>query len=283
MDNDPTTQRAKERVPKATTTTTTAVDTKEATTTTVKEKGKDQQENGQAVHHYHHTAKEEEHQKENETTSCVTMENLDTPDKCWWKGQIYNIDQSQPVWSIPKDNQPPQLQQLPQSSASTTIMTQPQQTRLENINLYETGSFHTGVLSISSTTLIMGSTHRHWNSDKCGFTHIPTKPLRQQDPQTLTAINGEDIHIYGIKEVTLVHDILAIPATFIICDVNCAILGLDTITKNKLQLRVEGYRGHLARDHAEAQLDYIGHHFYLKALIFDGLYDYVDYTPDFAN
>eukprot|EP00971_Amphidinium_carterae_P219244 4352168-Amphidinium_carterae.1 len=51
---------------------------------------------------------------------------------------------------------------------------------------------------------------------------------------------------------------MAIPATFIICDINCAILGLDTITKNRLQLKVEGYRGHLARGQAEAQLDYIG-------------------------
>eukprot|EP00971_Amphidinium_carterae_P014698 290197-Amphidinium_carterae.1 len=79
---------------------------------------------------------------------------------------------------------------------------------------------------------------------------------------------------------------MAIPATFIICDVNCAILGLDTmctITKNKLQLNVEGYRGHLSRGDTAAQLDYIGHHFYLKATIFDGLYDRVDYTPDFAD
>eukprot|EP00971_Amphidinium_carterae_P179007 3550688-Amphidinium_carterae.1 len=78
---------------------------------------------------------------------------------------------------------------------------------------------------------------------------------------------------------------MAIPATFIICDVNCAILGLliETITKNKLHLKVEGYRGHLARGQAEAQLDYIGHHFYQKATIFDGLYDYVDYTPDFTD
>eukprot|EP00971_Amphidinium_carterae_P087282 1727290-Amphidinium_carterae.1 len=72
------------------------------------------------------------------------------------------------------------------------------------------------------------------------FSHIPTKPLQHQDPQALTAVTGENINIYGIKEVTLVHDNLAIPATFIICDVNCAILGLDTITKNKLHLKVEG-------------------------------------------
>eukprot|EP00971_Amphidinium_carterae_P153498 3043164-Amphidinium_carterae.1 len=69
------------------------------------------------------------------------------------------------------------------------------------------------------------------------FAHIPTKPVRQQDPQTLTAMNGENINTHGIKEVTLVHDHLAIPTTFIICDVNCEILGLDTITKNKLHLR----------------------------------------------
>eukprot|EP00971_Amphidinium_carterae_P230414 4572971-Amphidinium_carterae.1 len=62
---------------------------------------------------------------------------------------------------------------------------------------------------------------------------------------------------------------MAIPATFIICDVTCAILGLDTITKNKLELNMEGYRGHLSRGSTSAQLNYIGHHFYLKATIFD--------------
>eukprot|EP00971_Amphidinium_carterae_P201164 3992027-Amphidinium_carterae.4 len=96
-------------------------------------------------------------------------------------------------------------------------------------------------------------------------------------------VNGEQINIYGIKEVTLVYQNIAIPTTFIISDGNCTILGLDTITKNNLQLRVQGYRGHLARDHAEVQLHYIVNHFYLKATVFDGLYDYVDYTPDFAT
>eukprot|EP00971_Amphidinium_carterae_P122950 2433662-Amphidinium_carterae.2 len=43
-------------------------------------------------------------------------------------------------------------------------------------------------------------------------------------------MSGENINIYGIKEVTLVHAHIAIPTTFIICDVNCAILGLDTVT-----------------------------------------------------
>eukprot|EP00971_Amphidinium_carterae_P277356 5504661-Amphidinium_carterae.1 len=132
----------------------------------------------------------------------------------------------------------------------------------------------------------MGNTRRYGCNDKCGIRrtlHTYTnKTTTSQDPQTLTAMNGENIKIYGIKEVTLVHDHLAIPTTFIICDVNCAILGLDTITKYKLHLRVEGYKGHLARGQ-EKKLDYIGNHFYLKATIFDGLYDYVDYTPDFAN
>eukprot|EP00971_Amphidinium_carterae_P289601 5750190-Amphidinium_carterae.1 len=150
-------------------------------------------------------------------------------------------------------------------------MTQPQQTRPETINLYEQQSYHTGIHSVTGSTLIVNKDNtttyqlRRWAilidtgamtsvASQEHFNHIPTKPLRQQDPQTPTAVNGENVHIYGIKEVTLVHDYLAIPATFIICDVNCAILGLDTITKNKLHLKVEGYRGHLARGQAEAQL-----------------------------
>eukprot|EP00971_Amphidinium_carterae_P135445 2683828-Amphidinium_carterae.1 len=129
------------------------------------------------------------------------------------------------------------------------------------MSLYEQGSFHTGGLSITETTLIVNKDNtttdqlRRWAIlidtgamiSPEHFNHMQTKPLRQQDPQTLTAVNGENIHIYGIKEVTLVHDNLAIPATFILCDVKCAILGLDTITKNKLHLKFEGYKGHLAR------------------------------------
>eukprot|EP00971_Amphidinium_carterae_P210694 4180706-Amphidinium_carterae.1 len=133
-------------------------------------------------------------------------------------------------------------------------MTPPQQARLENMSLYESGSFRTGVNRITGSTLIVNKDNtttdhlRRWAvlidtgamtsvASPEHFNHIPTKPLRQQAPQTLTPVNREDIHIYGIKEVTLLHDNLAIPATFIICDVNCAILGLDTITKNKLHLR----------------------------------------------
>eukprot|EP00971_Amphidinium_carterae_P228003 4522488-Amphidinium_carterae.2 len=115
------------------------------------------------------------------------------------------------------------------------------------------------------------------------FPHIPLKPLRSQDPHTLTAENGEQINIYGIKEVILVYQNIAIPTTFIISDVNCAILGLDTITNNNLSLRVQDYQGHLSRDYAVVRRHYIGNHFYLKATVFDGLYDYVDYTPDFTN
>eukprot|EP00971_Amphidinium_carterae_P296918 5898565-Amphidinium_carterae.3 len=110
----------------------------------------------------------------------------------------------------------------------------------------------------------MGNTYRHW----C---------------HQLTAVNGETINIYGIKQVTLVYKNFAIPTTFIISDVNCAILGLDAITRNGLQLTVNGYDGHLAHEHAEVRLHYIGNRFYLKATVCDGLYNYVDYTPDFTS
>eukprot|EP00971_Amphidinium_carterae_P085388 1689081-Amphidinium_carterae.3 len=133
-------------------------------------------------------------------------------------------------------------------------MTQPQQTRPETINSYDQQPYHTGIHSTTGSTLIVNKDNtttdqlRRWAilidtgamtsvASQEHFTHIPTKPLRQQDPQTLTAVNGENIDIYGIKEVTLVHDHLAIPTMFIICDVNCAILGLDTITKNRRQKR----------------------------------------------
>eukprot|EP00971_Amphidinium_carterae_P062920 1245023-Amphidinium_carterae.2 len=127
----------------------------------------------------------------------------------------------------------------------------------------------------------MGSTHRHGCYYTCSIARAFYTHTTQKTRSTITHIGQRrrDQHLRH-KQITLVQDNLAIPTTFIISDVNCAILGLDTITTNKLQLRVEGYGGHLARDHAEVELDYIGNHFYLKATIFDGLYDYVDYTPE---
>eukprot|EP00971_Amphidinium_carterae_P033999 669195-Amphidinium_carterae.1 len=114
-------------------------------------------------------------------------------------------------------------------------MTQPQQQRFESISIYDQQPYR--IHNITGSTLIVDKDNtttdqlRRWailidtgavtsvtSQEHC--THIPTKPLRRQDPQTLTAVNGENINIYGIKEVTLAHDHLAIPTTFIICDVN---------------------------------------------------------------
>eukprot|EP00971_Amphidinium_carterae_P019373 381502-Amphidinium_carterae.1 len=153
MDDDPTTPRAKEKEEKATRITTTTVDPKAVTTTTTKERER-KGNKGPPIPPYKGKSKGQGG-KRNDTVCYYCGKPGHTSDKCWWKGQIYNIDQAQPVCSIPNDNQPQQLQQLPQSSVSTTIMTQPQQTRLENMSLYEQGSFQTGVLSITGSTLIV--------------------------------------------------------------------------------------------------------------------------------
>eukprot|EP00971_Amphidinium_carterae_P345485 6486472-Amphidinium_carterae.1 len=170
-----------------------------------------------------------------------------TSDKCWWKnkGQIYNMDQPASMWSLPNDNPAQNLQPLSQS-ASTTLLPQVQPQN----PLYEQ---QYTVRAVTGTTLVVDRDNtttdqlRRWAilidagastsvASREHFSHIPIKQLRHRDPQALTAVTGDNIEIYGIKEVTLVHDNLAIPTTFIICDVTCAILGLDTITKNRLQL-----------------------------------------------
>eukprot|EP00971_Amphidinium_carterae_P215452 4276351-Amphidinium_carterae.1 len=104
-------------------------------------------------------------------------------------------------------------------------------------------------------------------ASKDHFANTPLKSLRAEDPHThtLTAVNREQINIYGIKQATLAYQNLAIPTTFTISDVNCAILGLDVIKRNGLRLSVNGYRGHLGHDNTEVRLHYIGNHFYLEA------------------
>eukprot|EP00971_Amphidinium_carterae_P252195 5007067-Amphidinium_carterae.1 len=155
-----------------------------------------------------------------------------TSDKCWWKGPIYSIDQSTPMWSVPNDVQTQRLQQLPPpSSASRTIMTQPQQIKLNNMQLYKKNSFQTTINSIShmiraTLTIDKNNTSkdqlRQWAilidtgamtsvASQDHFTHISLKPLRPQDPHTLTVINGKQLNIYGIDEVTLVYQNLAMP------------------------------------------------------------------------
>eukprot|EP00971_Amphidinium_carterae_P096806 1916101-Amphidinium_carterae.2 len=81
----------------------------------------------------------------------------------------------------------------------------------------------------------------------------------------------------------MVYNNVAIPTTFVTADINCAILGLDTITRNGLRLTVEGYKGYLGNDQTEVKLHYIGKHFYLRATMFDRLCNYVDYTKDFNS
>eukprot|EP00971_Amphidinium_carterae_P119564 2368763-Amphidinium_carterae.1 len=81
----------------------------------------------------------------------------------------------------------------------------------------------------------------------------------------------------------MVYNNLAIPTTFIISDINCAILGLDAIMRNGRRLTVDEYKGYLGNDQTEVKIHYIGNYFYLKATVFDGLYNNLDYTRDFES
>eukprot|EP00971_Amphidinium_carterae_P164679 3264733-Amphidinium_carterae.10 len=86
------------------------------------------------------------------------------------------------------------------------------------MELYETGSFQTTLNSINATLTVdrkYTDQVQQWAilidtgamtriASKKHFTNIPLKSLRAEDPHTLTAVNGEQINIYGIKQVTLV-------------------------------------------------------------------------------
>eukprot|EP00971_Amphidinium_carterae_P313213 6224906-Amphidinium_carterae.1 len=86
------------------------------------------------------------------------------------------------------------------------------------------------------------------------FDHKPLGRLRQCDPQTLPSVSGEGLQIYGIRQVTMIHNSLAILTTFTIADVNCALLGLDTIKKNGSELKIESYSGFISNKMAKARL-----------------------------
>eukprot|EP00971_Amphidinium_carterae_P274234 5442528-Amphidinium_carterae.1 len=59
--------------------------------------------------------------------------------------------------------------------------------------------------------------------------------------------------------------------TFITADVKCAMLALDTTTKNYLQLKLEGCKGFITNNMDKVQLHYIGNHFCTKAPIINNV------------
>eukprot|EP00971_Amphidinium_carterae_P001740 34923-Amphidinium_carterae.1 len=94
-------------------------------------------------------------------------------------------------------------------------------------------------------------------------------------------MNRESLQIYSIRHVTVIHSNLARPTTFIIADVNAAILGLDTIANNNLEVgdtRLQ-WTGHLSN----TKLHYVGHHFYINAMMVNSYDKTVDYTTKRAN
>eukprot|EP00971_Amphidinium_carterae_P017864 352049-Amphidinium_carterae.1 len=168
-------------------------------TTTAKERTKATEETFKD-RHYHPTTtttgkeRKEEKEKGGKNTDIVCYycgKPGHTSDKCWWKqkGQLYNIDQPQPIWSLPNDNQAQPLQPVPQSAATTTILTQPQQQ--PNISLYEQ---QYAIRSVTGSTLVVDKDNT--TADQLGrwailidtgaitsvasrehFSHIPIKQL----------------------------------------------------------------------------------------------------------
>eukprot|EP00971_Amphidinium_carterae_P288161 5720869-Amphidinium_carterae.1 len=117
-------------------------------------------------------------------------------------------------------------------------------TKLDQTQLYETGSPQqtNATLTIDhmftdyrqvQQWVILSDTGAMTNvAPSDYFPHIPLKQLRAENPQTLTAVNGGQVTIHGIKQRTMAYNNLVIPTTFIIADANCAILGLDAIKRN---------------------------------------------------
>eukprot|EP00971_Amphidinium_carterae_P127518 2526631-Amphidinium_carterae.1 len=108
----------------------------------------------------------------------------------------------------------------------------------------------------------MGHTTRHWcNDERCAttpehFPRIPVKQLQAEDPKKNTNRCQWRTGLYTRnQQLTIAYNNLAILTTFIITD----------------------------RLLSEVKLHYIGNHFYLKAIVFDGLCDYVDYTKAFES
>eukprot|EP00971_Amphidinium_carterae_P113596 2250912-Amphidinium_carterae.1 len=60
-------------------------------------------------------------------------------------------------------------------------------------------------------------------------------------------------------------------------------LGLNTITTNKLKLEIQGCNGYLSNNEVQIRLHYIRHRFYIKAAMMNGYYNEEDYTNELAS
>eukprot|EP00971_Amphidinium_carterae_P018824 370676-Amphidinium_carterae.1 len=125
------------------------------------------------------------------------------------------MEQPTPIWSMPNDNQTQNLQPSSQT-ATTTILTQPQQQQPPTITLYDqqqyVRAFTGGAILVVDKDNTTTDQLQRWAilidtgaitsvASKHHFSRIPIKQLRHRDPQELTAVTGENIEIYGIKEV----------------------------------------------------------------------------------
>eukprot|EP00971_Amphidinium_carterae_P096374 1907022-Amphidinium_carterae.1 len=151
------------------------------------------------------------------------------PDKCWWKGPTYNIDQTIFIWSLPNDTV---------NNAQRQHM-----------------STHPGT-SYNNATIDCEQTGAAANVRD---PHTPLKQLRAEDPKMPTVVNGGQIIIHGIKQLTMLYNKIAVPFRRQLCN-----LGSDTIMRNGLRLTIDGYRGYLGNDQTKLKLHYTGNHFYIK-------------------
>eukprot|EP00971_Amphidinium_carterae_P151959 3011631-Amphidinium_carterae.2 len=164
-----------------------------------------------------------------------------TSDKCWWQGPTYNINQPASICSVFTTKR--------HSEQSTTTRNAPSSRNIIcSYNNVATGCKQTGSSTkeftdqrqVQQWAILTHTGAMTSVASPNQFPHVPLEQLRAEDPKTLTTVNGEQITMHAVKQLTMAYNNLAVPMTFTISDVNCAILGLDTIMRNGLCLKIDG-------------------------------------------
>ena len=101
------------------------------------------------------------------------------------------------------------------------------------------------------------------------ITFCPEVQLQPLDARVqLSTANGDNIKMFGYKDVDILIGGINMYVRFYICDVSAPILGVNDLVSNNVELNLRNFQDSYLRKHdQQALLQYISRHFYIPAIV----------------
>ena len=257
-----------------------------------REKGKQAKRNGEAFHPQPpaYKGKGEHAQLPREQWCSICWKKGHKTQACWWNNRQHQQQHQQPAWYTPskprtttteasQKRYQPQLYNIDQQTTYTSVLpdNHPMLSLEHQLQASTQPAYSSPVLIAQLDSFEKASsTTETWGIlvDTGAATSVAAKSFASDielssAPATLqlTTATGKAVRTYGLKTVHLQSQGLSLEVTFVKADVVTPLLGLDSMTKDRLSLRVEHNLQHFLVNPAgdRTQLEHMGRHLYLIA------------------